>query len=278
MIYSTLSNGVTMPGIGFGCYKLPEENGVDVLLSAIQAGYRHFDTASSYGTEKALGQAVRASGLPREEFFLTSKLWKDQMDDPMAAFRASLQALGTDYLDLYLIHWPRPNPERADWKELDIKVWRCLEELYRQGAVRAIGVSNFLPHHLMNLMGRCAVRPMVDQLEYHPGYIQEAAVRWCQGQNILVEGWSPIGRMRLKDEPALIAMAEGYGVTVPQLCLRFAVQNQVVPLPKSSSPERMSQNLDLFGFSITEEDMFRLRTLPQLGWGGEHPDRPRQSV
>ncbi len=278
MIYSTLSNGVTIPGIGFGCYKLPEENGVDVLLSAIQAGYRHFDTASFYGTEKALGQAVRASGLPREEFFLTSKLWKDQMDDPMAAFRASLQALGTDYLDLYLIHWPRPNPERADWKELDIKVWCCLEELYRQGAVRAIGVSNFLPHHLMNLMGRCAVRPMVDQLEYHPGYIQEAAVRWCQGQNILVEGWSPIGRMRLKDEPALIAMAEGYGVTVPQLCLRFAVQNQVVPLPKSSSPERMSQNLDLFGFSITEEDMFRLRTLPQLGWGGEHPDRPRQSV
>lgn len=278
MIYSTLSNGVTIPGIGFGCYKLPEENGVDVLLSAIQAGYRHFDTASFYGTEKALGQAVRASGLPREEFFLTSKLWKDQMDDPMAAFRASLQALGTDYLDLYLIHWPRPNPERADWKELDIKVWRCLEELYRQGAMRAIGVSNFLPHHLMNLMGRCAVRPMVDQLEYHPGYIQEAAVRWCQGQNILVEGWSPIGRMRLKDEPALIAMAEGYGVTVPQLCLRFAVQNQVVPLPKSSSPERMSQNLDLFGFSITEEDMFRLRTLPQLGWGGEHPDRPRQSV
>lgn len=278
MIYSTLSNGVTIPGIGFGCYKLPEENGVDVLLSAIQAGYRHFDTASFYGTEKALGQAVRASGLPREEFFLTSKLWKDQMDDPMAAFRASLQALGTDYLDLYLIHWPRPNPERADWKELDIKVWRCLEELYRQGAVRAIGVSNFLPHHLMNLMGRCAVRPMVDQLEYHPGYIQEAAVRWCQGQNILVEGWSPIGRMRLKDEPALIAMAEGYGVTVPQLCLRFAVQNQVVPLPKSSSPERMSQNLDLFGFSITEEDMFRLRTLPQLGWGGEHPDRPQQSV
>lgn len=278
MIYSTLSNGVTIPGIGFGCYKLPEENGVDVLLSAIQAGYRHFDTASFYGTEKALGQAVRASGLPREEFFLTSKLWKDQMDDPIAAFRASLQALGTDYLDLYLIHWPRPNPERADWKELDIKVWRCLEELYRQGAVRAIGVSNFLPHHLMNLMGRCAVRPMVDQLEYHPGYIQEAAVRWCQGQNILVEGWSPIGRMRLKDEPALIAMAEGYGVTVPQLCLRFAVQNQVVPLPKSSSPERMSQNLDLFGFSITEEDMFRLRTLPQLGWGGEHPDRPQQSV
>ena len=278
MIYSTLSNGVTIPGIGFGCYKLPEENGVDVLLSAIQAGYRHFDTASFYGTEKALGQAVRASGLPREEFFLTSKLWKDQMDDPMAAFRASLQALGTDYLDLYLIHWPRPNPERADWKELDIKVWRCLEELYRQGAVRAIGVSNFLPHHLMNLMGRCAVRPMVDQLEYHPGYIQEAAVRWCQGQNILVEGWSPIGRMRLKDEPALIAMAEGYGVTVPQLCLRFAVQNQVVPLPMSSSPERMSQNLDLFGFSIAEEDMFRLRTLPQLGWGGEHPDRPRQSV
>lgn len=275
MIHYTLSNGVQVPGIGFGCYKLPEDTGEEILLSAIQAGYRHFDTASVYRTEEVLGRAVRNSGLPREEFFLTSKLWKDQMDDPMAAFQASRKALGTDYLDLYLIHWPRPDLERSDWKELDRKVWRCLEELYQSGAVRAIGVSNFLPHHLMNLLEGCEVRPMVNQLEYHPGYIQEAAVRWCQGQNIQVEGWSPIGRMRLKDEPLLAELAGKYAVTVPQLCLRFAVQNQVIPLPKSSSPERMAQNLDLFGFDLSEEDLFRIRTLPQLGWGGEHPDRER---
>ena len=144
MIYSTLSNGVTIPGIGFGCYKLPEENGVDVLLSAIQAGYRHFDTASFYGTEKALGQAVRASGLPGRSFSSPPSCGRIRWTTPMAAFRASLQALGTDYLDLYLIHWPRPNPERADWKELDIKVWCCLEELYRQGAVRAIARADVL--------------------------------------------------------------------------------------------------------------------------------------
>ena len=275
MICCTLSNGSQIPGIGFGCYKLPEETGEEILLSAIRAGYRHFDTASIYHTEGVLGRAVRNSGLPREDFFLTSKLWKDQMDDPMSAFQASLEALGTDYLDLYLIHWPRPDLGRKDWNELDIKVWRCLEQLYQKGAVRAIGVSNFLPHHLMNLLGRCAVRPMVNQLEYHPGYIQEAAVRWCQSQNIQVEGWSPIGRMRLKDEPLLVQLAEKYHVTVPQLCLRFAVQNQIIPLPKSSSPERMAQNLDLFGFQLSEEDLFRIRTLPQLGWGGEHPDRER---
>lgn len=278
MIHYTLSNGVQAPGVGFGCYKLPEEGGEEVLLNAVQAGYRHFDTASVYGTEEVLGRAVTRSGLPREEFFLTSKLWKDQMDDPVAAFQASLKALRTDYLDLYLIHWPRPDLEREDWKELDRKVWRCLEELYRSGAVRAIGVSNFLPHHLMNLLGDCTVRPMVNQLEYHPGYIQEAAVRWCQSQNIQVEGWSPIGRMRLKDEPLLGELAEKYGVTVAQICLRFGVQNQIIPLPKSSSPERMAQNLDLFSFSLSEEDMFRIRTLPQLGWGGEHPDRARVRV
>lgn len=275
MIQYTLSNGVRIPGIGFGCYALPEERAEETLLSAIQTGYRHFDTASVYGTEEALGRAVRDSGLPREDFFLTTKLWKDQMDGPMAAFQASLKALGTDYVDLYLIHWPRPDLEREDWRELDRKVWRCLEQLYQSGAVRAIGVSNFLPHHLIPLMEECEVRPMVDQLEYHPGYIQEAAVHWCQSQGIQVEGWSPVARMRLKDDPQLNALAERYGVTVPQLCLRFAAQNQVIPLPKSSAPERMAANLDLFGFTISEEDMSRLRTLPQLGWGGEHPDRER---
>lgn len=275
MIQYTLSNGVQIPGIGFGCYNLPKGREEETLLSAIQAGYRHFDTASVYGTEGAVGRAVQDSGLPREDFFLTTKLWKDQMDDPMAAFQASLKALGTDYADLYLIHWPRPDLEREDWRELDRKVWRCLEGLYHSGAVRAIGVSNFLPHHLMALMEDCEVRPMVDQLEYHPGYTQEAAVHWCQSQGIQVEGWSPLGRMRLKDEPQLSALAEQYGVTVPQLCLRFAVQEQVIPLPKSSAPERMAANLDLFGFTISEEDMSRLRTLPQLGWGGEHPDRER---
>ena len=275
MIQYTLSNGVQIPGVGFGCYKLPEENGEQVLLSAIQAGYRHFDTASVYGTEEVLGRAVRACGLPREELFLTTKLWKDQMDDPRTAFRQSMEALGCSYADLYLIHWPRPDLERADWRELDLSVWRYLEELYSAGEVRAIGVSNFLPHHLLPLLEHCRVRPMVDQLEYHPGYSQEAAVAFCQANGILVEGWSPVGRMRLKDDPLLVELAAKYGVTVPQLCLRFAVETGVFPLPKSSSPARMAENLDLFGFQLSREDLFRLKTMPQTGWGGEHPDRER---
>ena len=196
-----LSNGMNIPAIGFGCYALNPPEQKRILLDAIEAGYRHFDTASFYQTEEALGQAVRESGLPREAFFLTTKLWRTQMDDPRAAFEASLRALGTDYLDLYLIHWPRPDLERSDWKELDARVWDCLQELYQQGKVRAIGTSNFLPHHLMNLAARGGLLPMVNQLEYHPGYLQSAAVQYCRENHIQVSAWSPLGRRRLMDDP-----------------------------------------------------------------------------
>ena len=231
-----LSNGMNIPAIGFGCYALTPPEQKRILLDAIEAGYRHFDTASFYQTEEALGQAVRESGLPRESFFLTTKLWRTQMDDPRAAFEASLRALGTDYLDLYLIHWPRPDLERSDWKELDARVWDFLQELYQQGKVRAIGTSNFLPHHLMNLSARGGLLPMVNQLEYHPGYLQSAAVQYCRENHIQVSAWSPLGRRRLMDDPLLNEIAAAHQVTVPQVCLRFALQNGVLPLPKSSSP------------------------------------------
>ena len=208
-----LSNGMNIPAIGFGCYALNPPEQKRILLDAIEAGYRHFDTASFYQTEEALGQAVRESGIPRESFFLTTKLWRTQMDDPRAAFEASLRALGTDYLDLYLIHWPRPDLERADWKELDARVWDCLQELYQQGKVRAIGTSNFLPHHLMNLAARGGLLPMVNQLEYHPGYLQSAAVQYCRENHIQVSAWSPLGRRRLMDDPLLSEIAAAHQVT-----------------------------------------------------------------
>ena len=270
-----LSNGMNIPAIGFGCYALNPTEQKRILLDAIEAGYRHFDTASFYQTEEALGQAVRESGIPRESFFLTTKLWRTQMDDPRAAFEASLRALGTDYLDLYLIHWPRPDLERSDWKELDARVWDCLQELYQQGKVRAIGTSNFLPHHLMNLAARGGLLPMVNQLEYHPGYLQSAAVQYCRENHIQVSAWSPLGRRRLMDDPLLLEIAAAHQVTVPQVCLRFALQNGVLPLPKSSSPERMRENLDLFRFSLSQEEMSWIATMPQTAWSGEHPDRER---
>ena len=270
-----LSNDVHVPAIGFGCYALSQSEQTQILLNAIEAGYRHFDTASFYQTEGALGQAVRESGIPREEFFLTSKLWRTQMEDPRAAFDASLRTLGTDYLDLYLIHWPRPDLEREDWKELDARVWGCLQELYHQGKVRAIGVSNFLPHHLMNLAARGGLLPMVDQLEYHPGYLQSAAVQYCREHRIQVSAWSPLGRRRLLDDPLLSEIAAAHQVTVPQVCLRFALQSGVLPLPKSSSPERMRENLSLSHFSLTQEEMSWIAAMPQTAWSGEHPDRER---
>ncbi|MEQ2443001.1 aldo/keto reductase [Pseudoflavonifractor sp. CLA-AP-H29] len=269
-----LSNGVSVPAVGFGTYKTADGA---VLSAAIAQGYRHFDTASFYGTEAALGRAVAESGLPREDFFLTSKLWKTEMgyDAALRAFDATLERLGTGYLDLYLIHWPRPDLELADWAGLDRETWRALERLYESGQVRAIGVSNFLPHHLEPLLARANVAPMVDQLEFHPGYIQAEAAAFCQAHNILVEAWSPLGRNRLAGHPLLSQLAQVHGVSPAQICLRFALQQGVLPLPKSSSPERMAENLDLFSFALTEEEMAALRAMPQAGWSGEHPDRPR---
>lgn len=191
------------------------------------------------------------------------------------AFRRTLENLETDYLDLYLIHWPLPEPGYENWKELDRETWRALEELYAEGKIRAIGLSNFLPHHIENILAGCTVRPAVDQIEYHPGYSQEAAVQYCKENGILVQAWSPIGRSRVLKDPLVCELAAKYRVSPAQICLKFAVQRGIVPLPKSSSPERMKQNMDLFSFEMEQEDIWRLATMPQSGWSGEHPDQER---
>lgn len=275
----TLSNGVEIPAVGFGTY-LTGEKDDGTVAAALEAGYRHFDTASFYGTEQALGDALKAAGVPREELFLTSKLWKDEMgyENAFAAFERSLQKLGTDYLDLYLIHWPRTDDLTAEWRQLDRDTWRALEELYRAGRVRAIGVSNFLPHHLRNLMETAEIAPMVNQIEFHPGYPQTWNVEFCKAHGILPEAWSPLGRTRVLQDERLAGIAAKYGKTVAQLCVRFALQCGVVPLPKSSSPARMQANLDVFDFVISDEDMDRILTLPQFGWSGLHPDYPKADI
>lgn len=275
----TLSNGVEIPAVGYGTY-LTSEKDDGTVAAALAAGYRHFDTASFYGTEQALGDALKAAGVPREELFLTSKLWKDEMgyENALAAFERSLQKLGTDYLDLYLIHWPRTDDLTAEWRQLDHDTWRALEELYRAGRVRAIGVSNFLPHHLRNLMETAEIAPMVNQIEFHPGYPQTWNVEFCKAHGILPEAWSPLGRTRVLQDERLAGIAAKYGKTVAQLCVRFALQCGVVPLPKSSSPARMQANLDVFDFVISDEDMDRILTLPQFGWSGLHPDYPKADI
>ena len=273
-----LNNGTVIPQVGLGVFQTPDgDTTVNAVQTALENGYRHIDTAMIYHNEASVGEGIRRAGVPRSDFFLTTKLWNDDIRARRGkdAFQESLDRLGVDYVDLYLIHWPRPDDLPAEWKDLDVETWQALEDLYKSTKVRAIGVSNFLPHHLNNLLERTSIIPMVNQLEFHPGYMQKAAVDFSQRLGIQVEAWSPIGRARVLEEPLLQELAEKYQVSVAQLCIRFALQCGVLPLPKSSSGERMRQNLDVFGFNIEDDDMHQLMTLPQIGWSGEHPDRER---
>lgn len=276
-----LNNGISIPCMGFGTWKA-EEGGVKMLGTAINTGYRYFDTASFYGTEEHVGQAIRESGIDRKKFFLASKVWKDEMgyENTIKAFEGSLKRLQTDYLDLYLIHWPLPDPNMSEteWKELDLNTWKAMERLYSQGKIRAIGVSNFLPHHLQNLLLRCKVTPAINQLEIHPGYTQSMAAQFSCQHGIQVQAWSPLGRGRLDSEPLMVDLAEKYKVSRAQICLRFLLQKGYISIPKSSSAERMKQNMDIFKFAISTDDMYRIETLPQAGWSGEHPDYKRTPI
>ena len=270
----TLNNGVSIPCVGYGTYKVTGDTAVDIVKMALSAGYRHLDTARMYGNEKEIGQAIKQSAVPRKELFLTTKVWRADLsyDDVMRSVEGSLQDLDMDYLDLCLLHWPMPETERDQWQKKDLDAWRALEKLYAEKTLRAIGVSNFLPHHLMPLLSAADVKPMVNQLEYHVGYCQQYAVAYSQQQDILVEAWRPLGRTAVLEEPLVLELAQKYDKTPAQICLRFALENNVLPLPKSSSIERMQSNLDVFDFSITKEDLSRLLTMPQTGWSGHLPD------
>lgn len=272
-----LKNGVRMPCVGYGTYKSTEGRDESIVSLALEAGYRLLDTAAVYGNEEQVGNAVRKSGIPRKEIFLTSKVWKTELgyENTRRSFMESLEKLGTDYLDLFLLHWPKPDPGSEDWKELDRESWRALEEFYEQGKVRAIGVSNFLPHHIDALMETARIQPMVDQLELHVGYLQPEAVRYCREKGIQVQAWSPLGRRRVLEEPEVVRLAEKYGVSAAPFLLKFLLQQHIGVIPKASSMERMRQNLDLPDFEIAKEDMQFLCCLPQIGWGGEHPDLQR---
>lgn len=272
-----LNNGIQIPCIGYGTYKSTDGCGTENIKTALEVGYRYFDTASFYKNEEMIGIAIEESEIGREDLFLASKVWKTEMgyENTKKAFQESLERLKTDYLDLYLIHWPLPEPGYADWEQLIAETWKAMEELYEEGKVKAIGLSNFLPHHIESLLKTAKVKPMVDQIEFHPGHTQEMTVSYCQERDIVVQAWSPLGRTRMFENVLLKELADKYQVTPAQICIRYALQRQIVPLPKASSAERMKQNQDVFGFEISQEDMYRIGTMQPAGWSGEHPDFER---
>jgi len=264
----------TYPWIGFGTYNAKGGDNLLMIKTAIEAGYRYFDTASLYGTERALGQAMKESGIPREEFILASKAWHDEMgtEKTRQAFFRSLERLQTEYLDLYLIHWPKADESDPAWKQQIIDTWRTMESLVDEGRVKAIGLSNFLPHHLDVVLQNCRIRPAVNQLEVHPGYLQEAACAYAKANGILVQAWSPLARGSVQEGSVLQTFADKYGVSVAKLCLRFLYQKGIMPLVKASSKERMLENMDVFNFDISDEDIKIITCMPQQFWSGEHPD------
>lgn len=275
-----LNCGVEIPCIGFGTYKSTDVSGAKVIEMALESGYRYFDTAAFYKNEEEIGEAIAMSGIPREELFLASKVWKTDMgaDGTRRSCVASLEKLRTDYLDLFLIHWPRPNLEEKNWRSLLAETWEAMEELYREGKVRSIGVSNFMPHHLEVLFKTADICPAVNQVEFHPGHTQEAVVDYCREKEILVQAWSPLGRSRVLKHPLLQELSGKYHVSAAQICIRYILQRGMLPLPKASSCERMKENQDVFGFEIDREDMHRISSMPPVGWSGEHPDFARVQI
>jgi diketogulonate reductase-like aldo/keto reductase len=261
-----LRNGVRMPWLGLGVYQIADGEAVKLAVrTAAAAGYRSIDTASLYGNEAGVGEAVRDCGVPRDQLFITTKVWNSEQgfSSTLAAFERSRRKLGLEYIDLYLIHWP----VKGKYKD----TWRALEKLYTEGVVRAIGVSNFQIRHLEDLMATANIMPMVNQVEYHPMLAQKPLREFCRANDIQLEAWSPLMQGRL-DDPVFYEIAASYGKSPAQVILRWDLQNEVVTIPKSSNPARIAENAEIFDFTLTDDDMARLNGLDRSLRLGADPD------
>jgi 2,5-diketo-D-gluconate reductase A len=249
----TLNNGVQMPILGFGVYQIPAEQTEQAVTDALAAGYRHIDTAAAYGNEEAVGRAIKSSGIPRDELFVTTKLWVSDAgeDNAKRAFETSLQRLGLDHLDLYLIHQPYGDYYSS---------WRAMQELHRQGVIKAIGVSNFHPDRLVDLIDHNEITPAVNQIETHPYFQRTADQELMRERGVQIESWGPFaeGRNNLFTDPTLSEIGAAHGKSVAQVVLRWLIQRDVVVIPKSVRPERMAENFDVFDFTLTDDEMTRI--------------------
>lgn len=272
-----LNNGVEIPCVGYGTFRTDPAVTAQAVQDAIAAGYRHIDTAKVYENEVGVGQGIKAAGVPREELFVTSKLWNTDRgyEATKAAFQASLDRLGLDYLDLYLIHWPANEKQfGADAAKINAETWRAMEELYEAGKIRAIGLSNFMPHHVAELLKTAKIKPMVDQIEVHPGWTHAEEIKKLQAMDIVVEAWGPLGGQgaTVLVDPTMQKIAAAHGKSTAQVSLRWILQQGVVPLPKSVHVDRIKQNMELFDFELSNEEMQTIAALPNLGGQCKDPD------
>lgn len=265
----TLTNGVKMPMLGLGTWKSKEGAEVQQAIRwALEIGYRHIDTAAAYGNEQGVGEGIRSSGVPREQVFVTTKLWNDDQrkgyDACLKAFDASLSKLGMDYVDLYLVHWPVP----GQYKE----AWRAVEKIYASGRAKAIGVSNFMVHHLEDLLKDTKTVPMVNQVEFHPCLVQKPLMEFCRKHRIVEEAWSPLMRGKITQLDVVTGIAMSKGKTPAQVVLKWNLQHGVVTIPKSVKRERLAENASLYDFELTAEEIARIDALDKGERVGPNPD------
>jgi 2,5-diketo-D-gluconate reductase A len=265
-----LNNGRAIPQFGFGVFLIPPAETFDATAAALRAGYRHIDTAQMYGNEREVGQAVARADLDRTDVFLTSKLNNDahRPDDARRAFDATLDALGVDAIDLFLIHWPLPTRYDGDF----VSTWHALEEFYADGRARSIGVSNFSPRHLRRLRDESTVTPAVNQIEVHPYLVQEDLRGFCTEHEVVVEAWSPIARGKVLDDPVVRSIADRLGKSAAQVVLRWHIERGDVVFPKSTRPERIAENIDIFDFGLTQADIAAITALNRDERVGPDPD------
>jgi 2,5-diketo-D-gluconate reductase A len=265
-----LNNGQQIPQFGFGVFQIEPEDTVEAVVTALQAGYRHIDTAEGYGNEKQVGEAIAKSGVDRSEVFITSKLSNDAHlpDDARLAFEETLEALGTDFVDLFLIHWPLPTRYDGDY----VSTWKTLEEFYRDGRARSIGVSNFQPHHLRRLHSESEVPPAVNQIEVHPYLTQEDVRAFCAEHQIAIEAWSPIAQGQVLGDPEIVTIAERTGKSPAQVVLRWHIERGDIVFPKSVTPARIRENIDIFDFELSAQDMETISALNKDMRTGPDPD------
>lgn len=271
-----LANGVEIPCLGFGTWQTPDgDTAVESVRCAIDVGYTHIDTAQAYGNEASVGKAIRLSGVPRKDLFITTKLWNKNhsYDLTMRSFEESMDRLGLDYLDLFLIHWPNPISFRDHWQQANAESWKAMEELVEAGRIRAIGVSNFRPHHLEALAQTAKIAPQVNQIRLCPGDTQDETVAYCRDHNMIVEAYSPLGTGRIFDVPEMQEMAKKYNRSIAQICIRWSLQRGYLPLPKSVTPSRIRENLNVFDFTLTDEDVQRIADLKGCVGYASDPDK-----